>query len=208
MYRRTVFALLAAAGTLATGSAGFAGDLAAIKLSGTGDQVSARFSLQAGLSIWQVSHEGRSNFQISLVNRDGDSVDMPINEIGRYRGVRAVRIARSGEYLLNVHADGKWSISIDQPRPTEAPAKPLEAAGEGAAVTSFVTLPRGLNVVKASHQGDGIFRVRVLDRQGRTLEQVVGVVGPYDGSRAIKIEEAGIYVFSIIANGQWSLKVE
>jgi hypothetical protein len=81
--------------------------LAPIRLSGKGDQASAKFELQAGLSTWHVTHDGRSNVQISLLKGDGKEVDMPLNEIGRYDGTLVVRVAKAGPYLLNVKADGK-----------------------------------------------------------------------------------------------------
>jgi hypothetical protein len=179
-----------------------------IKLSGAGDQASAKFRLQAGLSTWQVSHAGRSNFQVSLLSSDGKTTVMPVNEIGRFRGTQAVRVAKAGEYLLNVKADGKWAIRIEQPRPADAPKKPLEVTGKGPSVTRFVTLPKGVSVFKVSHRGDGVFRVKVVDLEGRAVEQVVGVVGAYGGSKAVTIEEEGIYLVNIYANGEWDLKVE
>ncbi len=183
-------------------------DAAAVKLSGSGDQASAKFHLQAGISTWEIAHDGRSNFQVALLSKDGKSADTTVNEIGRYKGTIAVRVAKAGDYLLNVNADGKWSVAINQLRPAEAPATPLEAAGKGTSLTRFVTLPKGLCVFKATHRGDGVFRVKILDREGRVVEQAVGVIGGYDGSKAIKIEEEGIYLVSIYANGEWTLKVE
>jgi hypothetical protein len=206
MYRQAVTALLF---TVALALAGAArADAAPVKLSGAGDQATAKFKLEAGISIWQIAHDGRSNFQVSLLSSDGKSADMPVNEIGRYKGIQAVRVARAGEYLLNVKGDGKWSIAIEQPRPDEAAGKPLEAAGKGPNVTRFVTLPAGLSVFKANHRGDGIFRVKIVDHEGRAIEQVVGVIGAYEGSKAVKIEQEGIYLVTVSANGEWTLKVE
>jgi hypothetical protein len=50
--------------------------------------------------------------------------------------------------------------------------------------------------------------VKVVDRDGRVVEQVVAAIGAYEGSKAITIEEEGIYLVNIYANGEWSLKVE
>jgi hypothetical protein len=181
---------------------------APIQLSGTGEQASCKFQLQGGLSTWKIAHDGRSNFQVSLLSSDGKSTDMKVNEIGRFSGTQAMRVAKGGEYLLNVKADGKWSITIEQPRPDGAAEKPLDVTGKGPSVTRFVALPKGISVFKASHRGDGVFRVKIVDREGRVVEQVAAAVGAYEGSKAITVEEAGIYLVNIYANGEWALKVE
>jgi hypothetical protein len=181
---------------------------APIKLSGTGDRASTKFRLQAGLSTWQISHDGRSNFQVSLLSSDGKSTMMPVNTIGRFKGTQAVHVAKAGEYLLNVNADGKWAITIEQPRPATAAEKPLEVMGKGPSVSRFVTLPKGISVFEVSHRGDAIFRVTVLDREGRIVMPVVAVVGKYEGSKAIMIPEEGVYLVNVSANGEWTLKVE
>jgi hypothetical protein len=182
--------------------------LAPIKKSGKGDQASTKFELQAGLSTWQITHDGRSNVQISLLKGDGKEVDMPLNEIGRYNGTKVVRVNKAGEYLLNVKADGKWTVTIEQPRPTTAPAKPLAHKGKGPSVSPFVTLPKGLNVFKVTHAGDGVFRVKLYDSEGKLVEQIAAVIGEYDGSKAITLEEEGIYTVGVSANGEWSLKID
>jgi hypothetical protein len=212
MYRRAVTALLFMALVALPGVSPVSGKDAAatdsVKLSGAGDQASDKFKLEAGISTWEISHEGRSNFQVSLLSSDGKSTSMTVNEIGRYKGTQVVRVARAGEYLLNVKADGKWSITIKQPRPAEAPGKPLEATGSGPSVTRFVTLPEGLSVFKATHKGSGVFRVKLFDGEGHLVEQPVAVIGTYDGSKAVKVEQAGIYIVNISASGEWSLKVQ
>ena len=181
---------------------------APIELSGKGDQASSKFQLQSGLSTWKITHDGTSNVQISLLNSEGKYIDMPLNEIGRYSGKQIVRIGKPGEYLLNVKADGKWTVTIDQPRPSTAPAKPLTASGKGTNITPFVTLPKGLCVFKMNHRGDGVFRVKLFNAEGRLIDQIVGVIGAYEGSKAFTIDEEGIYIIGVSANGDWSVNVE
>jgi hypothetical protein len=182
--------------------------LPAIKLSGAGDQATTKFELHEGLSLWTITHAGRSNVQMSLLSSEGKEVTMPFNEIGRFEGTRIVRVPKTGTYLINVGADGKWTVNIEQPRPTAAAAKPLSAHGNNTNVTPFVTLPKGLVVFKASHKGDGVFRVKIFTRDGKFVDQVVGVVGRYDGSKALTIEEEGIYIVGVSANGDWTVNVD
>jgi hypothetical protein len=179
-----------------------------IQLSGKGDQASSKFQLQAGLSTWKVTHDGRSNFKVSLLASDGKEVDMPVNEIGHYSGTQVVRVAKAGEYLLNVNGDGKWTATIEQPRPSTAPAKPLSVNGKSPTVTPFVTLPKGLCIFKMTHRGDGVFRVKLYNSEGRRIEDPAAQLGAYDGSKAITIEEEGIYIIAVYANGDWTLNIE
>lgn len=183
-------------------------EAAPVKLAGHGDSVSAKFTLQAGLSTWTVTHDGSSNFQINLVDQDGNDSGMQVNEIGRFRGTVLVRVAKSGEYLLNVKAEGNWAVTIRQPRPTSGEAKPISRTGQRPDVPVFVTLPKGLTVFRAKHDGDGIFRVKLFDRDGKLVDQLFGRIGRYEGSRAFRVEQEGIYAVGVSANGNWSLKIE
>jgi hypothetical protein len=181
---------------------------AEIELSGKGDQASRQFTLRAGLSTWQVKHEGRSNVQVALLNQDGRQVDMPVNEIGRFQGTLAVRVAKAGDNLLNVKADGKWSVTIRQPRPDAGEAKPVAKEGKGPDVPVFVALSKGLSVFKVTHAGDGVFRVKLFDREGKLVQQVFAHIGRYEGSKAVSLDKEGIYALGIYANGGWTLKIE
>jgi hypothetical protein len=71
-----------------------------------------------------------------------------------------------------------------------------------------VTLPKGLSVFKVTHAGDGVFRVKLYDREGKLVEQIVAAIGEYEGSKAVTLEEEGIYTVGIYANGDWSLKID
>lgn len=210
MYRHVAVAVLLAGAIVLAGSlpARGADTAAPVKLSGKGDQATAKFRLKAGFSSWHITHEGRSNFQVKLLSTDGKIADMNINEIGRFQGTQAFPIKKDGDYLINVHADGKWSITIEQPRPTEAHGKPLEFAGKGPNISRFVMLPKGISVFTISHKGDSSFRVKILDRDGKYVEQVVGVIGAYNGSKAITMEEDGMYLLNISGTGEWKVKVE
>jgi hypothetical protein len=50
--------------------------------------------------------------------------------------------------------------------------------------------------------------VTLLDAVGKRIEQVTGVIGSYDGSKAIKIEESGVYLLNITADGDWTVSVD
>lgn len=88
--------------------------------SGSGKQTSPIFVLDPGLVILKVTHDGGSTFVVALIDSEGNQVvdssgGAPlINELGPFDGSVAVRIQRRGEYLLDVTADGNWSVSIER----------------------------------------------------------------------------------------------
>jgi len=72
------------------------------------------FSLKGGLATFKMTHDGKSNFAIKLLDSDGNMVDLLVNEIGNFNGSKAARIDQVGLYLLDIAADGNWSVSIAQ----------------------------------------------------------------------------------------------
>lgn len=63
-----------------------------------------------------MNHTGSSNFAIWLIDSNGDKVELLVNEIGVFDGSKAVGIALTGDYLLDVTASSNWSVNITQPR--------------------------------------------------------------------------------------------
>ena len=60
-----------------------------------------------------LSHKGKGNFIVSLIDTsDGSPVEFIANEIGKVSGETQI-YGLSGEYALDVLADGSWSITIE-----------------------------------------------------------------------------------------------
>lgn len=63
-----------------------------------------------------MTHQGSGNFSVTLLNKDGargagmDS--LLANEIGAFDESKAVRIPKDDIYLLQVDADGPWTIQV------------------------------------------------------------------------------------------------
>jgi hypothetical protein len=94
-----------------------AGGARAQSVSGTGQQASELFPLSAGLAVFELEHQGSGTFSVRLLNREGAVVEVLAEAQGPFRGSKAVRVPRAGEYLFDVRADGAWSI-----RPREGAA--------------------------------------------------------------------------------------
>ncbi len=90
-----------------------AGGPAHREFSGVGDEVIDGVRLDAGLVTITATHDGSSNFVVWLYGPGGER-DLVVNEIGPYRGERAVPVRSAGSYTLAVEADGAWTIQLDQ----------------------------------------------------------------------------------------------
>jgi hypothetical protein len=79
---------------------------------GQGSQISPPFSLKGGLVTFRIHHTGKSNFDVWLLAPDGSRVDALAIEIGSYEGVLTLKIRDSGQYSVDVAADGSWTIDL------------------------------------------------------------------------------------------------
>jgi hypothetical protein len=181
---------------------------APIELSGTSQQATQKFTLESGLSIFKMTHAGTSNFAITLMDSDGQRVELLVNEIGKFDGAKAIGIAKRGEYILDISANGKWTVKIEQPRPTTAESKPKTFTGTGQQVSPFIKLDKGLTTFKLKHTGKSNFAVLLMDKSGNREELLVNEIGDFDGSKAVGVSRSGIYLLDISADGAWTISVE
>jgi len=192
-----------------------------IGFNGYGDDVSSKFTLEAGITIITMAHRGDSNFAIKLLDNTGGLVDLLVNEIGVFDGsvaigVRADNIigARPGIHLLDITADDDWTVLIKQPRPTTTEAVPLNLAGKGCDVSPFFVLGEGLAVFNMTHDGDSNFAIYLLSTEGEIAELLVNEIGSYSGKKAIGVKQGniigarpGIHILSITADGNWAVSI-
>ena len=83
-------------------------------LNGTGKTATDFFQLSQGLTRFELTHQGGSNFIVKLLDENGVSVGMGlVNEIGPFQGSKAVQVPKDGIYLLQVEADGPWAIQLN-----------------------------------------------------------------------------------------------
>lgn len=182
--------------------------LTVTKLQGRGRQATKKFDLQAGLFIVRIKHEGNSNFIVRLLDASGREDQTIFNEVGRFHGTRGFELRRGSQCLIDVEADGAWQIEIVQPRPETADPAPQVYQGAGYTVTPFVSLDEGLKIFKLRHAGDGRFAAFLCNDQGRQIEQIVNVLGEFDGSKPYRVQEPGIYFLNVVADGKWEIEVE
>jgi hypothetical protein len=90
-----------------------------LNFAGHGKQTSPEFALDQGRVILRATHDGSGSFVVALLDSEGNQVvdssgGAPlINELGPFNGSIAVSIQRQGKYLVDVTADGNWTVSIE-----------------------------------------------------------------------------------------------
>lgn len=182
--------------------------MAPIEYSGIGQRASLTFMLEEGLSIFTLTHKGQSNFSVFLMDSNGQKIELLANAVGSFNGSKAVEISKKGTYLFDISADGEWSIKIEQPRPITADVKPKIISGIGQKASSFIKLNKGLTTFDLKHDGTSNFSVFLMDSKGQKIELLANDIGSFNGSKAVGINESGLYLLDISADGNWSIAIK
>jgi len=144
-----------------------------VEVTGKGQMVSKKFTLQAGLVTYHATHSGSSSFIVYILDdTTGAEVTSIVNEIGKVDATKAVQLKKGGTYAVQVQADGDWTMTSEQPRPTDAPEGPQAYSGNGTSLSPFFQSDGGLLVIGGTYQGDGRVAIRLRDANGVVVEQV------------------------------------
>lgn len=81
------------------------------QIKGRGQQATDVFTFEGGLYVFEMKHNGKSNFIVHPVGLSGRRLAPLVNEIGRFDGSAAETLER-GEYLFQIAADGDWEVLI------------------------------------------------------------------------------------------------
>ncbi|MBW3588851.1 MAG: hypothetical protein KY429_05490 [Actinobacteria bacterium] len=174
--------------------------------SGRNQGATQNFHIEGGLTIFRMKHSGSANFAPKLITAEGEDTELLANEIGDFEGAKAVGVP-AGEYVLDVTASGTWEIVMEQPRPTTAPGLPQVFNGAHQAVSGLFAAERGLVRFEMDHQGDGNWAPLLLNADGERIELLANEIGKFQGSKAVRIPQTGIYIIDVTANGNWSITV-
>lgn len=171
--------------------------------SGSGQEVRQDISIEGGLTVVRATHSGESNFQVSLAN-DSEFDDLFINAIGDFDGAQAALID-SGEYILDITADGNWEIDLEQPRSGQGETLPASFSGNGPDVVGPVQFS-GSGVASGEHDGERNFQVEILPMTGSFGELVFNEIGQFEGETTFSF--SGVGWIDVNASGDWELEVE
>lgn len=181
-----------------------------ITLSGAGQQATEPFNLESGLTVVKMTHDGQANFIVDMLDEAGQPVAPMgvVNVIGPFEGSTAFPVS-AGQHLLDIQADGNWNITVEQPRPTDAPAT-TNFSGSSSQATELFQLSGGLHTFRMTHQGKENFIVDLLDADGNPVAPMglVNEIGPFDGSKATPVPDDGIYLLVVMADGPWTIDVQ
>jgi hypothetical protein len=194
--------------------------IANVSMSGTGDKVSEKFELQAGVTIFHMTHSGSANFIVTLYNDTGEYVELLANEIGSYDGSTLIGVkvgntlfAEPGKHYMQVEADGAWNIIVEQPRVSSGSAVPLTLTGSGPQASTPINLQSGVVLVNMTHTGSSNFAVVLWADNGDYVDLLANEIGVYSGEKAVTVNgglfnpSPGIHWLDIDADGSWTIKI-
>lgn len=108
-------------------------EIAPQEFSGDEPRRTEMFSIEGGLTVFEIHGGGGGNFIAVLEDEDFQRVTGLINTIGAFRGSTA-RHVEAGEYVLAMKGRD-WSVTISQPRYAEGDPPPVSFSGEGLTAT-------------------------------------------------------------------------
>jgi hypothetical protein len=201
---------------------------------GQGNTQTARFDITDGILYMKASHQGGSDFAVRILTEQHlasksatgglhSGTGSPrgalysIETAGAYDGVRAHQVSPAqlfgltpGTYLMQVTADGAWRVELTQPVWDSGESPPFNWSGAGDDVKGPINLETGTKSVAVTHSGSSNFVVELINSDGTLAENLVNIVGSYDGSVEVKIHSMigltpDIYGLVITADGEWTV---
>lgn len=177
-----------------------------IVFTGNGDVATEFFTTSRKLLRVTMEHSGSRNFAVWLLDQSGAKKELMANEIGAWSG-EAYFGHPAGKYLLDITADGEWTITIDQPVASTGTSAPAHIEGDGQSGPPGLSLNAGLARFTMSHEGSSNFAIWLYDADGNKKALLVNEIGAYTGSKAESIAKRGIYYLDVTADGTWRVDV-
>ncbi|PFQ44383.1 hypothetical protein COK05_16980 [Bacillus cereus] len=174
-----------------------------VSLEGDGANSSDFFELKSGFVIAEVEHTGESNAILELKDEQGNDSGSLSNFIGNGKEKRVVLLNKSGKYFINPMADGHWKVNMSQSIPMDkVVTAPGTISGHGSDVV-FVKLEKGLKELHGVHKnGESNFVVDLND------SMIFNEIGAADTTKKVPVKENGIHIFTIQADGDWTIEVK
>jgi hypothetical protein len=148
------------------------------------------------LHIAKITHDGSSNFMVDSLAADGDPVDLVVNEVGDYNGLRLLDAERAVPAKLKVRADGRWKVTVMVA--DKAPKWTGKASGKSDTILRVD--PKDPEVrVRFTHKGRSNTTVLLY---GADPALLVNEIGRYSGEMAIP---AGTEFIEVTGDGAWTL---
>jgi hypothetical protein len=170
------------------------------RFNGRGDSRTPPFDLVGGMTIFRSTHQGTELFVLRLFDSKGQQIRVLANQTGKYDGSIGVG-APAGAFTIEITADGPWSITVEQPRPTSGEALPAATEQRGQQVVGAFAGGGDVRFT-FTHDGQSIFTVTLFDNEGNATAILVSETGAYDNS--VVASAPPIFYLVVDADGSWS----
>ena len=181
------------------------------QLTGTGTQKTEPIALKAGLAALQsVRADEGGYYYIDLTDAAGNMLYTIASGTGPRDLSGAVNIPADGMYLLQVQAEGGWTVNISQPKASySAPPATQRYAGRFDRATPLFSLKAGpaqFQVVSANNKE--AFRAVLLNQEGIWLADIANATGPVNVAETLDIPADGVFVIQVQSDGDWTLEIK
>lgn len=171
-----------------------------VSLSGTGDSVVD--ITPAGPMIAKIKgNDEASFFAVTALSSDNQPVDLLVNSVEAYEGVRPLNLDEDKAVKFEIKASGPWSIELLPLESAEVIAVPGEYAGEGDQVLILGGPPGTATIT--GNEGKGFFAV--MGHGGVFPDLLVNTTDTYSGQSVV---DKDVTTLIIQAAGPWSIKLE
>jgi hypothetical protein len=148
--------------------------------------------------IAKITHNGSRNFTVESQDATGDYVDLVVNEIGDYDGLRPLDLDREQPASLKIRADGRWKVTVMVAE--KAPMWTGKASGKAGATLLRVDPKAGDQDVRFTHKGR--LNCALVLRGEQASDLLVNAIGRYNGDMVLP---TGTRFVEIRTSGSWTL---
>ena len=163
---------------------------------GTGDYVAQGLKVK-NYGVLHITHSGSENFIVKLY-KNKEYENLLVNTIGNYTG--DVLVDGSGEYELEIKADGNWNITSDGLTIDDK----TSFSGKGDSVTGITST--GTGNWKITNNGSGNFIVKEYGVSSGYMDLLVNEIGSYSG--VVKTTSSDDIFFAVKSDGDWTIEKE
>ncbi len=171
----------------------------AFTVTGSGDDIVELSVPGSEPAIVELDHSGSRNFSVITYTASGQRIDLLANDIGVYNGRHGINFI-DGESVgeLEVSADGAWSAIVTPLRNAESITTTYQGSGD-----DVILFAGSGSRMTLTHEGESNFAVIGWSESGRDL--LVNEIGLYSGTVRL---DSGTILFTVTADGAWSMTVE